>query len=494
MKYDLIVIGSGPSGQKGAIAAAKLGKRVAIIERQTESMGGVCLHTGTVPSKTMREAILFLTGYRQKDVYADRYNQKRRLTMEDLTRKLKDVIERERTVIIDQLERNYIDVFSGTASFQDTHTVKVANEDRVDLIEAENILVATGTRPSRPAHIPFNGTQVFDSDEILSIDHIPRSMIVIGGGVIGIEYGIMFAALGVKITVVDGRDHLLDFCDQEIVEHLMYCARHMGIAFRLGENVEHVQVKGNQVMVELESKKRVIAETAFFSVGREGDTRELNTEAVGLELDKRGRIKCNANFQTDAPNIYAVGDVIGFPSLASTAIEQGRQAINSIYGQPYTRPAHLPYGLFTIPEIAMVGKTERELTNECTPFEIGLARFEELAKPQISGNKDGFLKLLFHRDTHDILGIHCIGEAATEIIHIGQAVMSLGGTIDYFCDNVFNHPTMAEAYKVAAFDGLNRVRFTGLDSEPQVQLPEVVMPRVELPILPGTIDSGTPTS
>ncbi len=298
----------------------------------------------------------------------------------------------------------------------------------------------------------------FDSDEILSIDRIPRSMIVIGGGVIGIEYGIMFAALGVKVTIVDGRERLLEFCDREIVDHLMFSARAMGITFRLGENVESVAITGsNQVMVELESKKRIVGETAFFSVGREGDTQSLAPAAAGLTTDSRGRIKCNENFETCVPHIYAVGDVIGFPSLASTSMEQGRQAVNHMFQHMHRQTENIPYGLFTIPEIAMVGKTEQALTTECVPFEIGVARFIELAKSQISGGQDGLLKLLFHRETRELLGTHCIGEAATEIIHIGQAVMSLGGTIDYFCDTVFNHPTIAEAYKVAALDGLNRL-------------------------------------
>lgn len=460
MKYDLVVIGTGPSGQKGAIAAAKLGKKVAIVERKNEKVGGVCLHTGTVPSKTIREAILFLTGFRQKNVYSDRYLHKRHITMDELRKKLNEVVERERAVIVDQLERNYIDVHAGTASFLDPHTIEVRGQDSSERIEGTDILIATGTKPSRPPHIPFDGQQVFDSDEILLLKKIPRSMIVIGGGVIGLEYGIMFAALGVKITIVDGRDKLLEFCDPEIVDHLIFFARALGVTFRLGENVKSVEIIDRfKVAVELESQKRVIGETAFFSVGREGDTECLNTEAAGLQTDKRNKIQCNQDFETNVPHIYAVGDVIGFPSLASTSMEQGRQAVSHIYGLAYKRPDIVPYGLFTIPEIAMVGKTETELTRERTPFEIGIARFSELAKSQICGDHDGLLKLLFHRETRELLGTHCIGEAATEIIHIGQTVMAFGQTIDYFSEAVFNHPTIAEAYKVAALDGLNRIDF-----------------------------------
>ena len=458
MNYDLIVIGSGPSGQKGAIAAAKLGKRVAIIERTRQKVGGVCLHTGTVPSKAMREAILFLTGYCQRETYSERYSRKSQITMDDIRRKLDEVITRERNVIHDQLDRNYIDIYQGEASFIDPHTVFISGEDQDRQISGERFLIASGTRPARPAHIPFDRRHIFDSDEILTIDEIPRSMVVIGGGVIGLEYAIMFAVLGVKVTVVDGRERLLDFCDREIIDHLMYTARGLGIAFRLGESVASVEIaREKRVVVELESRKRIVGETAFFSVGREGDTARLHPEAAGLDIGKRGRIEVNSNYETSVPHIFAVGDAIGFPSLASTSMEQGRQAVNHIFQHTECDTGNIPYGLFTIPEIAMVGKTEQQLTSECIPFEIGVARFVELAKSQIKGGGEGLLKLLFDPDTGEILGVHCIGDSATEIIHIGQAVMTLGGTIDYFCQNVFNHPSMAESYKVAALDGLNRI-------------------------------------
>ena len=460
-RYDLIVIGSGPSGQKGAIAAAKLRKKVAIVERTPRCIGGVCLHTGTVPSKTMREAILFLTGYRQREVYSQRFAKKRRITMDDLRKKLFEVVERERNVIVDQLERNFVDVYHGNAEFIDSNSIEVDG----NTLQSTSFLVATGTKPSRPAHIPFDGARIFDSDEILTIKKIPRSMVVIGGGVIGLEYGIMFAALGVKVTIVDGRERLLDFCDSEIVDHLIFSARALGIVFRLGENVVSVKTLDERnVMVELESQKRILGETVFFSVGREGDTETLNPEAAGLSTGKRGKLKCDEFFQTSVPNIYAVGDVIGFPSLASTSMEQGRQAINHIYGTKHHRPEHIPYGLFTIPEIAMIGKTEENLTAEKVPFEVGIAKFEELAKSQISGEHIGILKLLFHRETRELLGVHIIGDTATEIVHIGQMLISFGGKIDYFCDTIFNHPTIAEAYKVAALDGINRLCLDGPES------------------------------
>ncbi|MEM7454209.1 MAG: Si-specific NAD(P)(+) transhydrogenase, partial [Planctomycetota bacterium] len=454
MNYDLVVIGSGPSGQKGAIAAAKLGKRVAIIERTRQKIGGVCLHSGTVPSKAMREAILYLTGFDQRATYSERYGRKSQITMDDLRRKLEDVITRERNVIHDQLDRNYIDIHQGEASFIDPHTVFINGDGREYQISGDRFLIASGTRPARPSHIPFDRKHIFDSDEILTIDEIPRSMIVIGGGVIGLEYAIMFAVLGVKVTVVDGRERLLDFCDREIIDHLMYTARGLGISFRLGESVASVEiVREKRVVVELESKKRIVGETAFFSVGREGDTARLDPEAAGLKIGKRGRIEVNSNYETSVPHIFGVGDAIGFPSLASTSMEQGRQAVNHIFRHTECDTGNIPYGLFTIPEIAMVGKTEQQLTSECVPFEIGVARFEELAKSQIKGCGDGLLKLLFEPESGKILGVHCIGDSATEIIHIGQAVMTLGGTIDYFRQNVFNHPSMAESYKVAALDG-----------------------------------------
>ncbi len=460
MRYDLIVIGSGPSGQKGAIAAAKLGKRVAIVERGLRDLGGVCLHTGTIPSKTMREAIMHLSGYRQRDVYGEQYRKKRTITMEALRRKLSQVTQHELDVVQDQLERNGVDVYEGNCRFTSPHEVEVTGVDGVSTIEGENILVATGTRPARPDNIPFDGRIVFDSDELLSLDHIPRSMIVVGGGVIGIEYAIMFATLGVHVTVVDGRERLLDFCDREIVDTLLYHARSLGMVFRLGEDVIGIDRLGNdRAVVHLESGKRLIGDSVLYTVGRVGDTDTLNLEAAGLEPDERGRLWCNEHHQTWVSHIYGVGDVVGFPALASVSMEQGRRAVCHAFGQPFEACAEMPYGLFTIPEISMIGRSEEQLTRDHEPYEVGIARFREISRGQILGDQTGMLKLLFHRETRKILGIHCLGETATEIIHIGQAVMSFGGKIDYFRDTVFNYPTMAECYKVAAFDGFNKLSF-----------------------------------
>lgn len=488
MQYDLIVIGSGPAGQKGAIAAAKLNKRVAIVERRSRAIGGVCLHSGTIPSKTMREAILHLTGYRQREVYGDQFRKKRNIRMEDLSLKLHQVTDRELEVIQDQLERNGVDVYAGNARFVGPHQVEVEGPAGQTVLRGENILIACGTKPSRPDHIPFDGEHIFDTDEFLHLEEIPRSMIVVGGGVIGIEYAIMFATLGVDVTVVDGRERLLDFCDREIVDTLLYHARALGMTFRLGEEVTQIkrQTETN-VMVELKSGKRLIAATALFSAGRVGDTEGLDLPAAGLRPDSRGRIACDENHQTEVSHIYGVGDIVGFPALASTAMEQGRRAACHAFGHEFKAFDHMPYGLFTIPEISMVGKSEQELTSECVPYEVGMARFGEIARGQIVGDQTGMLKLLFHRDTLKLLGVHCIGDSATEIVHIGQTVMALGGTIEYLRDAVFNYPTMAECYKVAALDGLNKHAFDQFEPRSQSTSAELskaipqVMPPVDVP-------------
>ena len=458
MQYDLVVIGSGPAGQKGAVAAAKLGKKVAIIEHSVGQIGGVCLHSGTVPSKTLREAILYLTGYRQRGVYADRYRSKRSITMDDLRRKLDSVIQTEWEIIRDQFDRNDVAVYSGNAAFVDPHHIRISDPRGNVVLEADKILISCGTRPARPSHIPFDKETIFDSDEILRLKRIPRSMVVIGAGVIGIEYAIMFATLGVEVTVVDGRTAVLDFCDSEIIETLLFKCRMLNMRFRMGENVRNVARRSDgQVVVKLESEKHLIAETTLYSGGRESWLDSLNVEAADLKPNSRGRLELVNQFQTQTPNIFAAGDVIGFPSLASSAMEQGRRAVMQAFGQTTKSLGDIPYGLFTIPEISMIGQNEQQLTADKVPYEVGLGRFNEIARSKIIGDETGLLKILFHRHTKQVLGVHCIGELATEIIHIGQAVMNLKGTIDYFCETVFNYPTMAECYRVAAFNGLNRL-------------------------------------
>lgn len=464
MSYDLIVIGSGPAGQKAAIAGAKLGKRVAIVEREQREIGGVCLHTGTIPSKTMREAILHLTGYSQRNVYGDLYHKKNCITMTEVLRKLARVTQREIDVISEHFDRNGIDVIEGEGSFVSPHELMVCQADASLRIQGDRFVIACGTRPARPSHIPFDEQCIFDSDEILRLDRIPKNMIVVGAGVVGIEYAIMFAVLGVSVTVIESRENLLDFCDREIVEMLLYESRALGMMFRFGETVTGIErVSENNVAVQLGSGKRLAADTVLFSVGRQGDTERLNLEAAGIESDDRGRIQCDENCQTSVSNIYAVGDIVGFPSLASTSMEQGRRAVCHAFGQRTKLWEHLPYGLYTIPEISMIGKTEQALTSASIPYEVGKARYSEIARGQINGDESGMLKLIFHRDTKELLGVHCIGDRATEIIHIGQAVMAHGGTVEYFRDAVFNYPTYAECYKVAAFDGLNRASLGDVD-------------------------------
>lgn len=486
LKFDLVVIGSGPAGQKGAFAAAKLGKKVAIIEHAPATVGGVCLHSGTVPSKTLREAILHLTGFRQRGVYQEQFRAKRSITMNDLRRKLNRVIQAELETIHEQFERNGVTVFTGEAQFLDPHRITVKQKDDSLILQTEKVLIACGTRPARPSHIPFDGRVIFDSDEFLRIDRIPRSMIVIGAGVIGIEYAIMFAILGVEVTVVDGRQSILDFCDSEIIETLLFNCRMLNMRFRLGESVSTVLKRNDgQVAVRLESQKHLVAESTLFSVGRDGWVDSLNLAAAGLAANQRGRLDVT-NYTTTVPHIFAAGDIIGFPSLASSAMEQGRRAVLQAYGQKAEPLGDLPYGLFTIPEISMIGKNEKELTAERVPYEVGMARYSEIARGKIIGDETGMLKILFHRHTKKILGVHCIGELATEIVHIGQTVMNLGGTIDYFCNTVFNYPTMAECYRVAAFNGLNR-----LCAETDIQVPSATatIPVPQEPTLVGSIET-----
>lgn len=457
LHFDLVVIGSGPAGQKGAIAAAKLGKRVAIIDRR-ERIGGVSLHTGTIPSKTLREAVLYLTGYRQRAFYGRDFKLKEEISVADLSERVNTVIARESAVIREQLGRNGVILIDGTARFTGPHTLEVEGGQKTQTVEADHILIACGTRAARPVEIPF-GEEVMDADQLGQATRIPRDFIVVGAGVIGLEYASMLAALGIKVTVIDQRPAILDFVDREIVETLSYHLRRQDAVFRLGEKVTTVGVnRRGQVQVELESGKRLRAEGLLYAAGRQANTDLLDLAAAGLEVDERGRIAVNEHFQSAVTHIYAAGDCIGFPSLAATSMEQGRLAAGHMFGQPTaSRPSLLPYGIYTIPEISMVGRTEQELTNSGVPYETGVARYEEVAKGQIVGDETGMLKILFHPDTLKVLGVHAIGESATEIIHIGQALLALDGSVEFLRDSVFNYPTFAEAYKVAALNGLNKL-------------------------------------
>ena len=456
--YDLAVIGSGPAGQKGAIAAAKLGKRVAMIDRK-ELVGGVCIHTGTIPSKTLREAILYLSGFRERSFYGRDYSVKEDISVSDLAFRVQAVIGREMEVIRAQLKRNRVELVSGTAKFLDPRTLEVQGVAGTTRVVADHVLIACGTRPAHNPLVPLDGKRVIDSDQLMNAERFPRELIVVGAGVIGLEYASMITALNVKVTIVEQRPTMLDFVDHEILESLDYFMRQRGAIFRLGEKLVSVDTdEKNRVVANLESGKRVHGDALLYTVGRQTNADLLDLAAAGLTADNRGRIEVNESFQTSVPHIYAAGDVIGFPALASTSMEQGRLASCHMFGAVCnTRKEAIPFGIYTIPEISMVGRTEQDLTAAKVPYEIGVSRFEELAKGQMLGTEVGMLKILFDPKSLKLLGVHAIGENAAEIIHIGQAVLALGGTIEYFRDTVFNYPTFAEAYKVAGLDGLNRL-------------------------------------
>jgi NAD(P) transhydrogenase len=459
-QYDLVVIGSGPAGQKSAIAAAKLGKRVAVVDRP-DSIGGASLHTGTIPSKSLREAILYLSGYRQRVFYGRGYKLKSRITMKDLMFRVQDVIRRELEVVRSQLQRNGIEIVEGEARFRDPHTIEVHSGDQTTLLPAANVLIACGTRPAHSKLITVDGQTLLDSDQLLQLhgERVIDGAIVVGAGVIGLEYASMFSALDVKVTVIDVRPQILDFVDQEILESLLFHMRRSEATFRLGEEVTGVEkLEDGRVAAHLASGKKVAADGLLYTVGRQANTDTLDLEKAGLTTDARGRLLVNDTYQTAVPHIYAAGDVIGFPSLASASFEQGRLASCAMFGVPFSPAPHLvPYGIYTIPEISMVGKTEQQLTAEKVPYEVGVARFEELAKGQMTGDETGMLKLLFDPESKRLLGVHVIGDGAVELVHIGQAVLAMNGVITYFRDTVFNYPTLAEAYKVAALEGLNKL-------------------------------------
>ncbi|MBV9448830.1 MAG: Si-specific NAD(P)(+) transhydrogenase [Streptosporangiaceae bacterium] len=456
--FDVLVIGSGPGGQKAAIAAAKLERRVAIVERR-DMIGGVCLNTGTIPSKTLREAILYLTGLDQREMYGQSYRVKDEITIADLAARTSHVVGREMDVVRSQLSRNRVTVLTGTGRFADPHTVEVGDNGRSRRASADKIVIATGTQPARPGSVEFDERTVIDSDGIVHLERVPRSMVVAGAGVIGIEYASMFAALGTKVTVVEQRDRMLEFCDVEVVEALKFHLRDLAVTFRFGETVSSVEARPDGAIATLLSGKKIPADTVMYSAGRQGMSDMLNLEAAGLSCDARGRIKVDEFFRTSVPHIYAVGDIIGFPALAATSMEQGRLAAHHACEEPRHEMERLqPIGIYSIPEISFVGRTEEQLTKDSVPFEVGISRYRELARGQIIGDSYGVLKLLVSLEDRKLLGVHVFGTGATELVHIGQAVMGCGGTIDYLVDAVFNYPTLAEAYKVAALDAMNKMR------------------------------------
>ncbi|MCG7597265.1 Si-specific NAD(P)(+) transhydrogenase [Mycobacterium sp. PSTR-4-N] len=460
LEYDLVVIGSGPGGQKAAIAAAKLGKSVAVIERG-RMLGGVCVNTGTIPSKTLREAVVYLTGMNQRELYGASYRVKDKITPADLLARTTHVISKEQDVVRSQLMRNRVDLISGHGRFVDAHTVTVEDPERREhtTVTGRYIVLATGTKPARPPGVEFDDNRVLDSDGILDLKSLPTSMVVVGAGVIGIEYASMFAALGTKVTVVEKRDTMLDFCDPEIIESLKFHLRDLAVTFRFGEEVTAVDVGSTGTVTTLASGKKIPAETVMYSAGRQGQTEHLDLANAGLEADHRGRIFVDDDFCTKVDHIYAVGDVIGFPALAATSMDQGRLAAYHAFGEPCHGMTELqPIGIYSIPEVSYVGATEVQLTNDAVPYEVGISRYRELARGQIAGDSYGMLKLLVSTEDLTLLGVHIFGTSATELVHIGQAVMGCGGTIEYLVDAVFNYPTFSEAYKVAALDVMNKLR------------------------------------
>jgi NAD(P) transhydrogenase len=461
--YDLVALGSGPAGQRAAIQAAKLGKRAAVVEHRAV-IGGVCINSGTIPSKTLREAVMHLSGYRERRIYGASYTVKEKITMSDLLFRADQVIKHEIDVTRHQLQRNGVDVIAARAAFKDPHTLRLAalNGGGDREITAERIVIAVGTETTRDPQVPFDGQRIFTSDDILCLEKLPRTLAIMGAGVIGLEYATIFATLGVRVTLIDQRRRLLPFVDAEIIDALIYHMRDNRVTLRLSEGVRSVApidcANGPRVSIMLESGKKVIAEKALYCIGRSGATARLALENAGLQAIERGLLSVSETFQTNVPHIYAAGDVIGFPSLASTSMEQGRQAACHAFGvQAEATPDHFPYGIYTIPEISTVGKNEEELTQAGVPYEVGRAAYKEIARGQIIGDTTGLLKLMFHSETRKLLGVSILGEGASELVHIGQAVLAMGGTIDYFVETVFNYPTLAECYKTAAFDGINRL-------------------------------------
>ncbi|GAA3074556.1 Si-specific NAD(P)(+) transhydrogenase [Rhizobium viscosum] len=459
-QYDLVVVGSGPAGRRGAIQAAKLGKKVLVIE-QGKRVGGVSVHTGTIPSKTLRETALNLSGWRERGFYGRSYRVKQEISAEDLRRRLLITLDHEVEVLEHQFARNRVQHIRGKASFVDTNTLQIIKDDGDTMtVTGASILLAVGTKPFRPDYMPFDSKTVLDSDELLDIEELPRSMVVIGAGVIGIEYATIFSALDTAVTVIDPKSTMLDFIDKEIIEDFTYQLRDRNMKLLLGTKAEKVErLETGKVQLTLDSGRHLVTDMVLFAAGRMGATDTLNLEAIGLEADSRGRLKVNPEtFQTSVPNIYAAGDVVGFPSLASTSMEQGRIAARVAIGAVAKEPQkYFPYGIYAVPEISTCGLTEEEMKERGIPYECGIARFRETSRGHIMGLDTGLLKLIFSLKTRRLLGVHIVGEGATELVHIGQAVLNLKGTVEYFVENTFNYPTLAEAYKIAGLDAWNRM-------------------------------------
>ncbi|WP_047454602.1 Si-specific NAD(P)(+) transhydrogenase [Rhizobium rhizogenes] len=458
-QFDLLVVGSGPAGRRGAIQAAKLGKKVLVIE-QGKRVGGVSVHTGTIPSKTLRETALNLSGWRERGFYGRAYRVKQEISAEDLRRRLLITLDHEVEVLEHQFARNRVQHIRGKASFIDPQTMQVVKDDgEIIHVSGTSILLAVGTKPFRPDYMPFDGKTVLDSDELLEIEMLPRSMVVIGAGVIGIEYATIFSALDTQVTLIDPKSTMLDFIDKEIVEDFIYQLRDRNMKLLLGQKAEKVVHQDGKVELTLDNGRRIVTDMVLFAAGRMGATDTLNLTAAGLEADSRGRLSVNPEtFATNVPHIFAAGDVVGFPSLASTSMEQGRiaarVAVGAIAKEP---PKYFPYGIYAVPEISTCGLSEEEVKERHIPYECGIARFRETSRGHIMGLDTGLLKLIFSLKTRRLLGVHIVGEGATELVHIGQAVLNLKGTVEYFVENTFNYPTLAEAYKIAGLDAWNRM-------------------------------------
>lgn len=457
--YDFLVIGSGPAGRRAAVQAAKLGHSVLVVEGRRR-VGGVSVHTGTIPSKTLRETALNLSGWRERGFYGNSYRVKKEICGDDLGNRLNKTLEHEVAVLEHQFQRNMIRTVSGTARFTGPHEVAIAGADGSELaVRGERVLVAVGTQPFRPDTIPFDGERVLDSDDFIETPRVPRSLTVVGAGVIGIEYATIFSAMDVPVTLIESRNTILDFVDREIIEEFIHELRDRGMIVRLGAEVDKVERSGNWVTTTLADGRQVRTEALLYAAGRQGATDQLGLETCGLAVDNRGRLQVDPQtFQTAVPHIYAAGDVIGFPSLASTSMEQGRIAACHAFGLPLPpAPQFFPYGIYAVPEISTVGLNEEEVKARRIPYEVGIARFRETSRGHIMGLNAGMMKMLFSLKTRRLLGVHIAGEGATELIHIGQAVLNLKGTLDYFIENTFNYPTLAEAYKIAALDAWNRM-------------------------------------
>lgn len=457
LNYDLAVIGTGPGGRGAAIQAAKLGKKVAVIEKQP-LLGGVSVNTGTIPSKALRQAILYLTGYFQRGIYGENYRLKQQVTISDLNVHTQKIVKERVITLEDQYRRNNVDIHFGQASFLGSHLLKIDLGSSSQTINANKIVIATGSKPAKSKTVPINQTNILDSDGILQLKSIPDSLVVVGGGIIGMEYASFFSTLGTEVTVIDIRENILPFLDNEISMALQTHLEQKGMVFHLGEMATKVTQTSGRIETLTDKNNVVYSEALLYAIGRIGMIEELGLTSLGIESDIRGKIHVNENFQTNVSHIYAVGDVIGPPALAATSQEQGRCAARHAFGLGNSKPAELlPIAIYTIPEISMVGRTETELRNRSIPYEVGIGMYADTARGKIIGDSSGKLKLLFNSTNHKLLGVHIIGEGASELVHIGQIGLAMGTDLDYFVDNVFNYPTLAECYRIAALDALNKL-------------------------------------